>query len=149
MRECSPSTTCYMSCVTCHVSHVTCHMACVTCHFFFFRQSGESYRWRVCYQRGLPRLVFINIYISYRKNGLSGGASRWRVCYQRGLPRLVSTKKSHLTHGRGWKFFRNFSFLALMVWDKQCFGVISTKYQSVSDLMAKVFVEQPRLHWGC
>ena len=27
--------------------------------FFFFGQSGEVYRWRVCYQRGLPRLVFI------------------------------------------------------------------------------------------
>ena len=55
-----------MSRVTCHVSRVTCHMSRVTCHvshvilffFFFFRQSGEAYRWRVCYQRGLPRLVF-------------------------------------------------------------------------------------------
>ena len=26
-------------------------------------QSGEASRWRVCYQRGLPRLVFININI--------------------------------------------------------------------------------------
>ena len=26
--------------------------------YFFFRQSGEAYPWRVCYQRGLPRLVF-------------------------------------------------------------------------------------------
>ena len=25
---------------------------------FFFRQSGEAYGWRVCYQWGLPRLVF-------------------------------------------------------------------------------------------
>ena len=52
-----------MSCVTtCHVSRVTCHVSGVTCHmyflfFFFFGQSGEAYRWRVCYQRGLPRLV--------------------------------------------------------------------------------------------
>ena len=52
----------------CHVSHVMCHMSRVTCHnvhviFFFFLlfsgQSGEAYRWRVCYQRGLPRLVLI------------------------------------------------------------------------------------------
>ena len=56
-----------MSHVMCHVSHVTCHVSCVTCHnffylffyFFIFGQSGEAYRWRVCYQRGLPRLVFI------------------------------------------------------------------------------------------
>ena len=51
----------------CHVSHVTCHVSCVTCHmshviFFFFYvkkigQSGGASRWRVCYQRGLPRLV--------------------------------------------------------------------------------------------
>ena len=48
-----------MSYVMCHVtrqvSHVMCHMSHVI--FFFFRQSGEAYRWRVCYQRGLPRLV--------------------------------------------------------------------------------------------
>ena len=36
---------CHVSCVTCHVSRVTCHMS-----IFFFG--------RVCYQRGLPRLVF-------------------------------------------------------------------------------------------
>ena len=61
--------TCHVSRVTCHVSRVTCHMSRVTCHvshvtfffiyFFFFWKSGEDYRWRVCYQRGLPRLVFL------------------------------------------------------------------------------------------
>ena len=50
--------TCHMSRVTmCQVSHVTCHMSRVMCHFFF-SQSGEAYWWRVCYQRGLPRLVY-------------------------------------------------------------------------------------------
>ena len=49
--------TCHVSHVTCHMSHVTCHISHVTCHIFFFWQSGEAYRWRVCYQRGLPRLV--------------------------------------------------------------------------------------------
>ena len=38
-------------------------MSRVTCPFFFsslfFGQSGEAYRWRVCYQRGLPRLVLL------------------------------------------------------------------------------------------
>ena len=33
--------------------HVTCHMS-----IFFFLESGWVSRWRVCYQRGLPRLVF-------------------------------------------------------------------------------------------
>ena len=50
-----------MSRVMCHVSRVTCNMSHVTCPFFsssFFLQSGEAYRWRVCYQRSLPRLVF-------------------------------------------------------------------------------------------
>ena len=49
--------------VLCHVSHVTCHVSHVTCHmsniyiYIFFGQNSEAYRWRVCYQRGLPRLV--------------------------------------------------------------------------------------------
>ena len=46
--------TCHVSCVTCHMSHVTCHM-----FFFFFSQSGEASLWKVCYQRGLPRLVLM------------------------------------------------------------------------------------------
>ena len=64
--------TCHVSHVTCHVSRVTCQVSRVTCHmsrviylfifliyfFFFFGQSVEAYRLRVCYQRGLPRLVF-------------------------------------------------------------------------------------------
>ena len=62
----------YVSCVMCHSSHVMCHMSRVTCHvlrvtcnmYFFFvswkkiRQSGWASRWRVCFQQGLPRLVF-------------------------------------------------------------------------------------------
>ena len=48
-----------MSRVTCHVSCVMCHMSHVTIFSSsFFGQRGEAYRWRVCYQRGLPRLVF-------------------------------------------------------------------------------------------
>ena len=44
-----------MSCVTCHVSHVKCHI-------FLGGQSGEAYWWRVCYQRGLPRLVYDHLH---------------------------------------------------------------------------------------
>ena len=37
-----------------------CHMSRV---FFFFGQSVGASRGRVCYQRGLPRIVFVNIRI--------------------------------------------------------------------------------------
>ena len=53
---------CHVSYVMCHVSCVMCHMSCVTCHLshitssFFGQRVGAS-QWRVCYQRGLPRLV--------------------------------------------------------------------------------------------
>ena len=61
--------TCQVSRVTCHVSHVMCHVSLVTCHMshvtlFFFGQSGEAYCWRVCYQRGLPRLVLDKVQYS-------------------------------------------------------------------------------------
>ena len=58
------SVTRHVSCVTYHISHVTCHMSCVTCTMcsFFFLQSGEVFGWRVCYERGLPRLVLEQIF---------------------------------------------------------------------------------------
>ena len=50
---------CHMSCVTCYMSHVTCHMSCVEyIYIYFFGHSGEASQRRVCYQQGLPRLVF-------------------------------------------------------------------------------------------
>ena len=72
MRECSSHTMCPVSGVTCHLSRVTCHVSHVTCHmshvkkniyiyFFLNGKSGEASRSRVCYQRGLPRLVWIAI----------------------------------------------------------------------------------------
>ena len=52
-----------MSHVTCHVSRVMYHMSHVACHmsyvfFLFVGLSGGGSRWRVCYQRGLPRVVY-------------------------------------------------------------------------------------------
>ena len=56
--------------VTCHLSPVTLHVSCGACHlslvmwrmflfiYLFFGQSVEAYCWRVCYQQGLPSLVF-------------------------------------------------------------------------------------------
>ena len=75
-----------MSHVSRQMSHVTCHMSlfCLS----FFEQSCEAYRWSVCYQRGLPRLVHtqydirrqkkkhlsnrVRVYIYYKKVGKSG-----------------------------------------------------------------------------
>ena len=37
------------------VSHVTCDVSDVTCHMQNYRES----QWYVCYQRGLPRLVYV------------------------------------------------------------------------------------------
>ena len=65
------------TCVMCHMSYVTCHVSRITCHvsnvfsfsfsfffsfflFFYLKkigQCGGASRWRVCCQRGLPRLV--------------------------------------------------------------------------------------------
>ena len=59
-----------MSRVICHKSHVMCHMSCFVCLFFFFfllllfGLSGEGYWWSVCYQRGLPRLVYTGLELS-------------------------------------------------------------------------------------
>ena len=52
--------TCQVSRVRCHVSHVTCHINFNLLFIYFFGQSGEASRWRVCYQRGLPRLFILS-----------------------------------------------------------------------------------------
>ena len=46
-------------CVTCHMSRVRSQVSWVSWFFFFL--SGGASRWRVCYQRGLPRLVFMKV----------------------------------------------------------------------------------------
>ena len=43
----------YTMFTTSHMSCDMCHESCVTCPFF---STGGACRWRVCYQRGLPRL---------------------------------------------------------------------------------------------
>ena len=66
---------CHVSRVTCHVSPVTCHVSPVTSRekkitlFLLLKknyiylsekigQNGGASRWRVCFHRGLPRLVY-------------------------------------------------------------------------------------------
>ena len=56
--------------VTCHVSRVTCHMSHFFYFYFFFGQNGEAYRWRVCYQRGLPRLVCTDCRVNFGKTNI-------------------------------------------------------------------------------
>ena len=60
---------CQVSAVSCQLSGVSCQVSGVTCHIFyfiiFFLQTVGASRWRVCYQRGLPRLV-LDVYRVYR-----------------------------------------------------------------------------------
>ena len=65
----SPYIMCHVSRVTFQVSYVTCDVSRVTCDmshvmwlnlfssFFFYKFLGGSW-WKICYQRGLPLLVF-------------------------------------------------------------------------------------------
>ena len=56
----------------CHVSCVMCNVSPVTCHRYLKKlQIGELCQWRVCYQRSLPRLVYIQ---------LGKGKQRWHCC---------------------------------------------------------------------
>ena len=56
----------------------------------------------------------------------------------------------HVTGGARWAFSKNFSSLALTVCEWRCFEDIFTKddllTNSLTNLIKKVFVEQPRLH---
>ena len=68
--------------VTYHMSHDTCHVPSVT----FFLQGGGASRGRVCYQRGLPRLVL-------RLLALSFNVWAWRRCevlFRKGVTYLVN-----------------------------------------------------------
>ena len=47
---------CHVSCVRCHVPCVTFQVSCVILLLFCFLKNCGG--WRVCYQRGLPRLDF-------------------------------------------------------------------------------------------
>ena len=53
LRECSSPSMCHMWRVMCQVSGVKCQV-----YFFLSFQGGGASRGRVCYQGGLPRLVF-------------------------------------------------------------------------------------------
>ena len=59
-----------------HVSHVTCPMSRVRCHMSLFYCG--AFRGRVCYQRGLPRLVFEAF--PYWRGGISASGSATEDC---------------------------------------------------------------------
>ena len=68
-----------MTSVTFHVSRVTCHLSCVTYHMSpsFFGQSSEAIQRTVCYQWGLPSLVF-NVFSTLEHDIIQGLRS---ACY--------------------------------------------------------------------
>ena len=76
---------CHVSGVTCQVSRVRFHVSGVTCHnffsFFFFGQSGGTSRWRVCYQRGLPRLVYILLSTKFLFSKLQCNVVKFREAF--------------------------------------------------------------------
>ena len=87
----------------CQMSDVKCHMSCVTCHmsfFSFFFQSGQASQWKVCYQRGLPRLVFNPqmkmTYLSWHKPHMN---SIGEVCDSLGTDSLTSFVRNHWATG--------------------------------------------------
>ena len=49
------------------------------------------------------------------------------------------------TWGGGWTFAQNLSFLALTVWDKQCFEDISTKDQLINGSVSRTAPATPGL----
>ena len=70
MREGSPPPTCPVSGVS-HISRVPCHVS----HIKFITNC-EACRWRVCYQRGIPRLVLMldgSVFILTRQYALGLG----------------------------------------------------------------------------
>ena len=76
-----------MSSVTYQLSHVTCHIFLL---IFFFFNIGEASRWRVCYQQGLPRLVFLNSLLSLVMatstiSSPSNGSSSIFIIFHQGL----------------------------------------------------------------
>ena len=132
----------YVSCATCYVSRVTCHLSPVTCIFILFLvkknknyllksgQSGQSdgaSQWRVCYQRGLPRLVsmcntmpdmlidlpysvyFFSFFVCLQRHMLS---QIYQV-YGRNQPGLKKAKKK-VGFSSSILFFDNLHFFTLM-----------------------------------
>ena len=62
-----------MSHVMCQVSHVKCHMSCV------IWKRGVARRWRIYYQRGLPRQVFSEFVLLEREKRVVGGLNSTNV----------------------------------------------------------------------
>ena len=82
--------------VTCHMLLVTCHMSSVKCNFFLllFRQSGDAYWWRVCYQQGLSRLVYYHC----------TGANRLHVWHSSGFLNMNVFLSLLMALHKTWKY---------------------------------------------
>ena len=85
---------CRLSCVTRLVSHVTCHMSFFL--FFFCGQRFEVYWWRVCYQRGLPRLVLVFLGQKHKRKeyNLAKMTNVWTIPIVKSKPHFIDVSSN-------------------------------------------------------
>ena len=123
---------CHVSHVTCHVSHVTCHMSHVKCHmspvfFCFFWEIGGVSWWRVCYQRGLPRLFYFFIFylIKWAMLKTIQYKNIWLRTYWRDKTKIIGGHWSLMRHTwpiqglvhKSWQWIKTFG-IYMSDWDK-------------------------------
>ena len=124
---------CHVSHVRCHMSGVTCKVSCVTCNIKNkIGQSDWASRWRVCYQQGLPRLVFRlsgNFVWIFHQIWPSRGGPLWhwpkRVIqkYARGWgkksPPFRSSANVSYVANKLWLCYKCYQYLILTEWNKE------------------------------
>ena len=149
------------------MSRVTCHIFFLLFFLSFLRQGGEAYRWRVCYQRGLPRLVcpynqkldgvglignrpYPDYLNSFVKKKWCVTPDTWQLAWDTWQ---VILDTWHMTYDTWWgvtilSIFQLPSFYGLGVYD-----VLKVDRKRIGHLMnywvTQMFVEQPWLHWIC
>ena len=152
-------------------------MSDVRCHFFFWGggggQSNEAYQWRVCFQRGLPGLVSITIYVlpsiwSFSNSHITAHDQDFQILQGASLPppnsyiNLSKNKTKYytwqVTHGDWWHMVTQLpcsnGMTFMISWRLGGKGWLAEwmnewMNQSINQSVTRLFVEQPRLHGVC